>query len=215
MLKIHQSSIKKQLLVLIPLKKSRLIHALNNAEDNKFTLAKIIISEFGFNKSKWEEWQFTVEQLFIDTPDPIVKIQDPHIVSISDWLDGAVGKKFDTDELYGTQCKDLANAYANWLGHPLQPSNAVDTWHINQDPYWQKQPYAKDFLLQTGDIVVWDSWNDNIYGHVAIVIDSSNNSFRTVDQNWNNPNSETGSPASIVTHNFNNPPILGYLRPTL
>jgi len=40
------------------------------------------------------------------------------------WVKSSVGKGFDTDGMYGFQCKDLVNAYANYLGLPVKAGNA-------------------------------------------------------------------------------------------
>jgi surface antigen len=130
------------------------------------------------------------------------------------WILASVGKGYDTDGYYGRQCKDYANAYANFHGHPLQPSNANATWTIAQDPFWQKLANTPTFLPQVGDIVVWGAWTGNPYGHIGVVLDANLNTFRSVDQNWFNANSTTGSPAAIVSHNYTNPRVVGFLRPT-
>lgn len=130
------------------------------------------------------------------------------------WILGSIGNRYDTDGMYGAQCKDYANAYSNFHGHPLQPSNAYPTWTLAQDPFWQKLANTPTFLPQVGDIVVWGAWTGNPYGHIGVVLDANLNTFRSVDQNWFNANSTTGSPAAIVSHNYTNPRVVGFLRPT-
>ena len=129
------------------------------------------------------------------------------------WIQSSIGKKFDTDGKHGLQCKDYANAYSAYLGHELKPSNAADTWSISQDPFWQKIEPSKTTIPQPGDIVIWKSWKDNPYGHIAVILDAEAEKFRSVDQNWINSNNESGSPAAIVTHSYTSPEIHGYLRP--
>ena len=130
------------------------------------------------------------------------------------WILASVGKRYDTDGYYGAQCKDYANAYSSFHGHPLKASNANATWTIAQDPFWQKLANTPTFLPQVGDIVVWGAWTGNTYGHIGVVLDANLNTFRSVDQNWFNANSTTGSPAAIVSHNYTNPRVVGFLRPT-
>ena len=130
------------------------------------------------------------------------------------WILASVGKRYDTDGYYGAQCKDYANAYSSFHGHPLKASNANATWTIAQDPFWQKLANTPTFLPQVGDIVVWGAWTGNPYGHIGVVLDANLNTFRSVDQNWFNANSTTGSPAAIVSHNYTNPRVVGFLRPT-
>lgn len=133
---------------------------------------------------------------------------------ITEWLNKAVGVTFDGDKEFGPQCKDFANAYAEWLGHPLKPSNAAETWDTEQDSFWNKIAYSTEHIPFVGDIVIWDAWKENQYGHIAVVLDASADNFRSVDQNWKDSNLETGSPAAIITHDYKSPKILGYLRPS-
>ena len=151
-----------------------------------------------------------VQDVDFDITDIVVGKTD-----ITNWLKQSIGKAYDGDSSYGPQCKDFVNAYAEWLGHPLKPSNASDTWAIEQDTFWQKIPYEANKPPTTGDVVVWASWKDNEYGHIAVVLSAEEEEFQSVDQNWNNSNADQGSPAAIVTHNYTSPSILGYLRPTI
>lgn len=138
----------------------------------------------------------------------------PTQLQAKQWIQASIGKRYDTDGYYGAQCKDYANAYAGFMGHPLKASNANATWTLAQDPYWQKLANTPTFLPQPGDIVVWGAWSGNPYGHIGVVLDANLNSFRSVDQNWFNANSTVGSPAAVVSHNYTNPRVVGFLRPT-
>ncbi len=129
------------------------------------------------------------------------------------WIQSSIGKQFDTDGKHGFQCKDYANAYSAFLGHELQPSNAAETWKITQDPFWQKVEFSPGLVPHPGDIVIWNAWKDNPYGHIAVVFDAESTKFRSVDQNWVSSDIKAGSPAAIVTHSYTSPQILGYLRP--
>lgn len=125
------------------------------------------------------------------------------------WINQSIGKRYDTDGYYGAQCKDLANAYASYMGHPLVPSNAGPTWTLAQDGYWQKLANTATFVPQAGDIAIWGG-NP---GHISLVLPGATTStFKSVDQNWFNANSTVGSPAAVVTHNYNN--VVGFLRPS-
>lgn len=138
----------------------------------------------------------------------------PTLAQAKAWIQNSIGKRYDTDGYYGAQCKDYANAYSAFMGHPLRPSNAYPAWTIAQDAFWQKLANTPTFLPQTGDIVIWGPWSGNPYGHIGVVLDANLNTFRSVDQNWFNANSTTGSPAAIVSHNYTNPRVVGFLRPT-
>ena len=150
-----------------------------------------------------------VQDVDFDITDIVVGKTD-----ITNWLKQSIGKAYDGDSSYGPQCKDFVNAYAEWLGHPLKPSNAAETWDTEQDSFWNKIAYSTEHVPFVGDIVIWDAWKENQYGHIAVVLDASADIFRSVDQNWKDSNLETGSPATIITHDYKSPKILGYLRPS-
>ena len=133
--------------------------------------------------------------------------------AIEQWLDSALGTEFDGDGVYGPQCVDFANAYATWLGHPLEPSDAADIWSIKQDSFWVKVPYKSGTRPQLGDLVVWGPWEDNPDGHVSVAFESHDDHFISVDQNINNQDGNNG--AKKVKHEYSNPDIYGYLRPSL
>ena len=210
----YRIKMKQQILNLIPQGEASTRKRVENCDDNPQKLLRILASTFGYNKDLWDPWQYEVETLFagialLDTE------ENGEIISpdTETWLLGSIGKTYDGDGAHGAQCKDYANAYSQWLGHPLQPSDAAEAWAIKQDSFWVKVPYKTGEKPNQGDIVVWDSWKQNSYGHIAVVLDASEDSFRSVDQNWKDSNLETGSEASIITHNYTDPKILGYLRP--
>lgn len=121
------------------------------------------------------------------------------------WIKNAVGKGFDTDGLYGYQCKDLANAYSNYLGYPFKAGNAITI----------KQPqkgWKKVSVPQPGDVFVMDYWAGGVnYGHTGLVESVEKGNFVSVDQNWYGANLYKGSKAARVRH-----PIAGasFYRPS-
>ena len=125
---------------------------------------------------------------------------DPKVTTIN----GALG--IDVDNYFGHQCKDFANAYAVWLGHPLTAGDAITAWNVPQDPWYAKLPNTPDLVFQPGDIFVMSP------NHIGLVIEGANTSqFTSVDQNWFNSNSTVGSPPALVNHNYQH--MLGVLRP--
>lgn len=126
------------------------------------------------------------------------------------------GLGIDTDHLYGFQCKDLANAFADWLGHPLTPGDAYTAWTEPQDSFWEKVPYISGSVPQVGDMPVWrpEAYN-GLAGHIDIVYKvNGSSSFISLAQNWLNASLIYGSPPRFVTHAYNLP-LYGYLRPKL
>lgn len=128
------------------------------------------------------------------------------------WLASKDGQRTDTDGMYGAQCKDLANAYASWLGHPLTAGDAHTAWDQAQDTWWQKIPNTPSFVPQLGDIFVMIT-STLPYGHIGIVKSGSAQQFMSLDQNWVNFDASNGSPAAYVVHNFEG--VVGFLRPKL
>lgn len=103
------------------------------------------------------------------------------------------------------QCVDLANAYIRDVyGLPIiEWTNAKD--------FPSKAGPAYDYILNTpsgipkeGDIIIWGG---NQYGHIAIFVEGNADTFRSFDQNF-----PTGSNSHIQNHNYNTPPVLGWLR---
>ena len=121
------------------------------------------------------------------------------------WIKNAVGKGFDTDGMYGFQCKDLVNAYANYLGLPVKAGNAKSLDSPSRG--WKKVNTP-----QPGDIFVMDYWFQGTnYGHTGLVESVGNGVVNTVDQNWYNANLTRGSKAARVQHPQSN---VRFYRPT-
>lgn len=210
------STIKNDILALIPASEKALRDDIDTSTGTKAALSGTLLSAFGFNKPQWKTWQKEIETLVENTPDNKFAVSESSLKnSIKQWLTKSVGESFDTDGHYGLQCKDFANAYAQWLGYPLQPSNAGETWDVEQDSYWKKVSYQPGMIPQLGDIVIWGGWPENIFGHIAVILEASTNTFQSVDQNWNSTDVTKGSPAAIIEHSYTKPKIIGFLRPTL
>lgn len=137
----------------------------------------------------------------------------PTPTQVAKWLDGSVGKRYNTDGVYGSQCVDLINAFADYCKNPRIRGNAKDLWANANPKYYQKIVNTLKFVPRVGDIMVWNGWRGNPYGHVAIVKDANAITFKSLDQNWINANPNYGSPAAYVRHTYWNPSVIGVLRP--
>lgn len=73
--------------------------------------------------------------------------------------------------------------------------------------------YSSGFVPEPGDMAVWHPGNGiGSDGHTAIVVGPSNKSyFYSVDQNWVNSNSWTGSPGALIRHGYAS--VTGFVRP--
>lgn len=121
-------------------------------------------------------------------------------------INGKTG--IDVDRLFGFQCKDLVNAYAEeHIKRPFNLGNAESLWRVDQ-PGWAKQKTPKP-----GDVfVMWYSYNKVEYGHTGIVTKVNSHGFYSLDQNWYGSSLTEGSPPAEVFHVFDKS-IRGYLRP--
>lgn len=92
------------------------------------------------------------------------------------------GRFLDLDGVYGGQCVDLANAWVQNLGLQMFYGNAVDFWEQSPADF-HKVAYGGNNAPSPGDIVVW-GYGVGPFGHVAVAIEASAQSFRSFDQNW-------------------------------
>lgn len=115
-----------------------------------------------------------------------------------------VGTGIDVDKLYGFQCKDFANAFAEYMGAPFTGGNAIVLWTVPQAG-WHKvtQP-------QAGDVFVRNFFSGGVnYGDTGVVKSVGADTVRVVQQNlagslsYGSPPAETTYAKSIM---------LGYLR---
>jgi CHAP domain-containing protein len=101
------------------------------------------------------------------------------------------------------QCFDLAIYWCEYLGLPKSVFSGLGLAHQIYDG-WSNPQFAKiansaDFVPQKGDIVVFSGSLNGGVGHVSIATGKGDtNSFESFDQNW-----KAGSPATLVTHNYN------------
>lgn len=96
------------------------------------------------------------------------------------------GKGYDFDNYAGWQCFDSVNYYWYQLfGHGLRGEGAADIPNendfTNEAKVYQNTP---TFLAKPGDVVVWNRNYGGGYGHVAVVISATLNSFVVIEQNW-------------------------------
>lgn len=133
------------------------------------------------------------------------------------WIDGGwrtsryaktipnVGTGIDVDNLYGFQCKDFANGYADYVGNPFGGGNAIALWDVKQAG-WRKVSDP-----QPGDVFVRNyTASDGInYGDTGVVKSVNGSTVRVVQQNLAG-NLNVGSPPAERT--YNKSIMLGYLR---
>lgn len=129
-------------------------------------------------------------------------------MTIQEILDKYNGKTVDFDGFYGNQCVDWYRQYCKELGVPQSPGviGAKDIWTTYLKDYFDRIRNDPNAIPQLGDIIVWDAFTGNQYGHVSVFNSGDINSFSSYDQNW-----PVNSPVHQQPHNYDN--VLGWLRP--
>ncbi|MCD8920887.1 glucosaminidase domain-containing protein [Staphylococcus gallinarum] len=141
------------------------------------------------------------------------KDRKPRASEVAAWAKSRIGKRLDVDGWYGSQCWDLPNYILKRYWGFTTPGNAIAMGWYNYPKGFKKYNNTPNFVPKPGDIVVWGtgSFNNGV-GHVAIVVGPSTKTyFTSIDQNWRNSNSYSGSPASKEKHSYNG--ISKFVRP--
>lgn len=116
-----------------------------------------------------------------------------------DFIATAEGRAIDADGLFGLQCVDVADAYAEHLtGLPWIVSfgagNAAD--HFPKAlPLWDSIEYTGENVPERGDVIVWSGDALNRYGHIAVVLEADAETVTVLQQNGADPT----RPAERVT----------------
>lgn len=137
-------------------------------------------------------------------------------MTFDEFIKKYLGKKIDWDNAYQGQCVDLFRQYVNDVLGLKQPKGVVgakDFWtNYETDPIlkdnFEKISNTPTGVPQKGDVVIWDAWTGNKYGHVAVFIEGDANKFVSLDQNY-----PTLSVVTKTEHNYTKPKVLGWLRP--
>lgn len=124
-----------------------------------------------------------------------------------------IGKRINIDNYRGSQCWDTPNyIFSRYWGFRTW-GNAKDMANYRYPKGFRFYRYSSGFVPEPGDIAVWHPGNGiGSDGHTAIVVGPSNKSyFYSVDQNWINSNSWTGSPGALIRHGYAS--VTGFVRP--
>lgn len=119
-----------------------------------------------------------------------------------------------SDDSNINQCFDLALLWAYCNGIPkaaIAHLYAKQIWTQATDltrQYFDLIPNTPTGVPQKGDMMIFDASPVNIAGHVSIANGVGDiNTFQSLDQNWVWQQRPT-----IITHNYDNPRVLGWLR---
>lgn len=122
-----------------------------------------------------------------------------------------------SDDSNINQCMDLAYLWTFSLGFPkatIQRLYAKEVYTKATDltrQYFDVVPNSPTGVPPAGALVVFDATSGNIAGHISIASGvGDTNTFQSFDQNFS-----PGQRATLVTHNYNTPKVLGWLVPKL
>lgn len=138
------------------------------------------------------------------------------VLTLDQFVNKWLGKKADFDGAYGGQCVDLFRFYVKEVLSRPQPRSvkgAKDFWFkFEQDPnlknFYTRIPNTITAVPQKGDVMIWDAYSGNPYGHVSIYLSGNVFWFTSLDQNY-----PTLSKVTKTRHNYLRPKVVGWLRP--
>lgn len=144
---------------------------------------------------------------------PNPKTRKPTASEVVEWAKSNIGKRINIDNYRGSQCWDTPNFIFKRYWGFVTWGNAKDMANYRYPKGFRFYRYSSGFVPQPGDIAIWHPGNGiGSDGHTAIVVGPSNKSyFYSVDQNWVNSNSWTGSPGRLVRHPYVS--VTGFVRP--
>ncbi|WP_432869202.1 glucosaminidase domain-containing protein [Staphylococcus aureus] len=144
---------------------------------------------------------------------PNPKTRKPTASEVVEWAKSNIGKRINIDNYRGSQCWDTPNFIFKRYWGFVTWGNAKDMANYRYPKGFRFYRYSSGFVPEPGDIAVWHPGNGiGSDGHTAIVVGPSNESyFYSVDQNWVNSNSWTGSPGRLVRHPYVS--VTGFVRP--
>lgn len=139
-------------------------------------------------------------------------------MTLIDFINKHIKTAVDFDGVYGSQCVDLFRQYCSdvlGVGHTGSVDGAKDLflkyeflkYEVAEKDVFFRIPKNKLSLIHSGDVAIWDSTPNNIYGHVAIIVhDFGNGEMIVFEQNGLK---QDGAKLSVRTREN----LLGVLRP--
>ncbi len=144
---------------------------------------------------------------------PNPKTRKPTASEVAEWAKSNIGKRINIDGYRGSQCWDTPNFIFKRYWGFVTWGNAKDMANYRYPKGFRFYRYTSGFVPEPGDMAVWHPGNGiGSDGRTAIVVGPSNKSyFYSVDQNWVNSNSWTGSPGALIRHGYAS--VTGFVRP--
>lgn len=121
-------------------------------------------------------------------------------------------KGYPTDSQYKGECLSIVKLYLKecfGFNPPASGSNSAHGyWYNFPSPlpqFFNKVMNTFTAIPKPGDIIIWNEETGKGFGHIEIVVEATQSSFKSFGQNWN------GKHAHMTTHNYDN--VLGWLSP--
>lgn len=143
------------------------------------------------------------------------------------WKSSVLGRRIDTDGVYGSQCVDVVTNYIQYtFNRPwrqvLNPvSGAKDLFAAAHDQYFDKIRNNKADVNQVprqGDICVYDKTPTNPYGHAGVVEGADKDGVMLVQQDGSIDTNRDGNADGVCFVKFRRwgqSPCIGWLRPKI
>lgn len=98
------------------------------------------------------------------------------------------GKKVDYDGYYGAQCVDLVRLYIHLVWHLIQPKNIISAYEaytrwLRCSDGFKEIGWKSITKIARGDIAVFPPTSANLHGHIAIVLDVTDDEILCFEQN--------------------------------
>lgn len=98
------------------------------------------------------------------------------------------GKKVNYDGYYGAQCVDLVRLYIRLVWNLIQPKNIISAYEaytrwLRCSDGFKEIGWKSLTKIARGDIVVFPPTGANLHGHIAIVLDVTDDEVLCFEQN--------------------------------
>lgn len=98
------------------------------------------------------------------------------------------GKKVDYDGYYGAQCVDLIRLYIHLVWGLIQPKNIISAYEaytrwLRCSDGFKEIGWKSITKIARGDIAVFPPTGANLHGHIAIVLDVTDDEILCFEQN--------------------------------
>lgn len=135
------------------------------------------------------------------------------------WLDQNVGVYMNLDGVYGYQCKDVLDYYANDMfgnfRNTVGRGDAADLFDGASDEYFikiRRESSGPNSIPKMGDVIIYSGGRLSA-GHLSVVISATATSIRVLEQNSNGSGSTPAMYDVRSYSGYSSGSVIGWLRP--